>query len=89
MLNQLREELLYQVQCYLHQALSNASAAHYLRVPPPNSSFKKGSHFSLDDAQKRISLQGNMVITQDLAAFTQVSSWERNGRGGKGKTCIV
>lgn len=63
-LNQLREELLYQAQCYLHQALSSASAASYLRVsvPPTDSWFKKGGHISLDDAQKRISLEGNLVI---------------------------
>lgn len=84
-LNQLREELLSKAECYLHQALSGTSAVCYFRVPvaPTISSVKKGSHFSLDDAQKRLSLGGKMVITQDLAAFTQVSSWGRNRQGGK------
>lgn len=92
-LNQLREELLSKAECYLHQALSGTSAVCYFRVPvaPTISSVKKGSHFSLDDAQKRLSLGGKMVITQDLAAFTQVSSWGRNRQGGKdeGKKSIV
>lgn len=61
-----------------------------LEYPSPTiSSVKKGSHFSLDDAQKRLSLGGKMVITQDLVAFTQVSSWERNRKGGKGEKNLL
>jgi len=48
-------------------------------------SVKKGAHFSLDDVQKCLSLEGKMVITRDLAAFTQVSSCEGHGHNGMGE----
>lgn len=48
-LNQLREELLSQAECYLHQALSGTSAVCYFRVlvPLPSLRLKREATFPL------------------------------------------